>query len=66
MTTHQILIVTGKAQANPAFATGQEAYEADLRRQPLYHDGTFRPSWALLWRVAQDSWNRNPTLPQLV
>jgi hypothetical protein len=62
MTIHQTLIVTGSAQANPAFMTGQQAYEADLRRQPLYHDGTPRPAWASLWRVAQDSWNRNPTL----
>jgi hypothetical protein len=66
MTIHQTLIVTGSAQANPAFMTGQQAYEAYLRRQPLYHDGTPRPARCCLWRVAQDIWNCSPTLLQLV
>lgn len=41
--------------------TGQQAYEADLQRQPLYHDGTPRKSWDQLSDIARWSWNRNPT-----
>jgi hypothetical protein len=41
--------------------TGKEAYEADLDRQPLYHDGTPRPGWEELHKAAQWSWERNPT-----
>lgn len=40
---------------------GQTAYEEDLRRQPLYHDGGRRPSWAELDPWARPSWEKNPT-----
>jgi hypothetical protein len=39
---------------------GQLAYERDLARKPLYHDGSARPTWADLWAAAKDSWERNP------
>jgi hypothetical protein len=38
--------------------TAQEAYEEDVRRHPLYHDGTPRKSWD---EVARQSWEKNPT-----
>jgi hypothetical protein len=40
---------------------GQQAYDADLIQQPLYHDGTTRPSWQQLSEIARWSWERNPT-----
>jgi hypothetical protein len=40
---------------------GQLAYEADCRNQPAYHDGTKRKAWQELHKVAQWSWERNPT-----
>lgn len=43
------------------FETGREAYEDDVRRDPLFFDKTPRPSWEGLCDVARYSWNRNPT-----
>ncbi len=40
---------------------GRIAYEADIRAQPLYHDGTPRRTWNQLPDYAQWSWERNPT-----
>jgi hypothetical protein len=40
---------------------GRAAYERDLAKRPLYHDGSKRPAWAQLDPVAQWSWQRNPT-----
>lgn len=42
-------------------SAGQAAYERDLAKQPLYHDGTPRPAWSALWPVARWSWERDPT-----
>lgn len=41
-------------------SAGQVAYEADLKRVPLYHDGTQRHPWHKLDEVARWSWERNP------
>jgi hypothetical protein len=41
--------------------TGKEAYEEDVRRSPLYHDGSPRKVWDQLSEAVQWSWNRNPT-----
>lgn len=38
--------------------TGREAYEADVARKPLYHDGTPRKTWDQLGEIEQWSWNR--------
>ena len=35
---------------------GQAAYEQDLIKRPLYHDGTPRKPWELLNNVAKQSW----------
>lgn len=43
------------------FANGRAAYEEELRRLPLYHDGAARPSWDALPEYARWSWSRNPT-----
>jgi len=40
---------------------GQLAYEEDVRRKPLYHDGTPRRSWDKIAAIARESWERNPT-----
>lgn len=40
--------------------TGREAYEEDVRRKPLYDDGTPRPDWDALYELAQWSWNKSP------
>lgn len=40
---------------------GHTAYEADLRQQPRYHDGTSRRTWEQLSDFAKWSWERNPT-----
>ena len=37
-----------------------EAYNEDLKRCPLYHDGTPRKAFAALDSVAQLSWERDP------
>ena len=50
--------------AMQAKSPGQIAYETDLARCPVYHDGTPRPSWARLARIfpeALATWERNPT-----
>lgn len=39
----------------------QLAYEADVSRCPLYHDGSPRVGWDRLSAVARWSWERNPT-----
>lgn len=39
----------------------RQAYEEDVRRQPLYHDGTPRIGWDNLSAQARDSWIKNPT-----
>ena len=46
--------------------TGREAYEADCRRVPTYHDGTPRRAWDDLCAIARLSWERNPTVPAFV
>lgn len=38
--------------------TGKELYEKDLKRQPVYHDGTPRKVWGELNEVQQFTWNR--------
>lgn len=43
------------------FETGREAYEDDLAASPVYFDGKPRPAWDALDKIAQQSWNRNPT-----
>lgn len=40
---------------------GQIAYEQDVERQPNYHTGEPRRSWAALGEVERWSWERNPT-----
>lgn len=40
--------------------TGKEAYKEDVRRSPLYHDGSPRKAWDQLGEAAQWSWSRNP------
>lgn len=40
---------------------GQQAYEADVKRRPRYHDGTPRKTWAQLSDIAHDSWERVPS-----
>lgn len=37
---------------------GQQAYEADVAAQPVYHDGTPRKTWDRLSPVARWSWER--------
>lgn len=37
---------------------GRDAYEADVRRYPTYHDGTPRKTWAQLSDVERWSWTR--------
>ncbi len=39
---------------------GQLAYEEDVRRKPLHHDGTHRPRWDQLDEVCKWSWDRKP------
>ena len=45
-----------------AKSPGQVAYERDVAREPLYHDGTPRSTWAGLDDTARESWERNPTV----
>lgn len=40
---------------------GEIAYEADLKNQPTYYDGTPRKKWEELGKLEQGSWERNPT-----
>lgn len=37
---------------------GQLAYEADVARRPIYHDGSARKRWEQLDAVMQWSWER--------
>lgn len=41
--------------------TPRQAYEEDVRRSPLYNDGTPRRSWDELPDHVRLSWERNPT-----
>jgi hypothetical protein len=41
---------------------GQIAYEEDCRLEPLYHHGAPRVAWDRLDLLAQQSWERNPTV----
>ncbi len=51
-----------RLKAMPEHSTpGQMAYETDCRKYPVYIDGTPRKSWSELHKVAQLSWERNPT-----
>ena len=45
-----------------AKSVGQVAYERDVAREPLYHDGTSRATWVGLDDIARESWERNPTV----
>jgi len=40
---------------------GQQAYEEDVKRFPLYQDGSARKTWRQLDEIEQWSWKRNPT-----
>lgn len=40
---------------------GQVAYETDVERAPLYHDGTDRKTWDQLPDFARADWERHPT-----
>ena len=42
-------------------AAGRAAYEADVARTPLYHNGRPRLAWRNLDAVAKASWVKNPT-----
>lgn len=46
---------------HPALTPGEAAYNEDLRRQPLYHTGEPRLTWAQLDAWAKQSWECNPT-----
>lgn len=35
---------------------GQLDYEENVRKYPLYHDGTPRPAWDELHEIARQSW----------
>lgn len=39
---------------------GRQAYEEDLRKFPVYHNGEPRPSWEKLSDIAKRSWERTP------
>lgn len=41
---------------------GRKAYEADVAKTPLYHDGTPRPTWDNLREIGRWSWSRSPEL----
>ena len=41
--------------------TGKEAYEDDVKRDPIYQDGNRRLAWEQLTELARWSWDRNPT-----
>lgn len=41
--------------------TGREAYEEDVRRKPLYEDGTPRKRWDDLPEIVRWSWKRRET-----
>lgn len=38
---------------------GQIAYEADVKKKPVYHDGTPRKHWLELSAISRWSWERN-------
>ena len=38
---------------------GRKAYEAHVRKNPLYNNGRPRPTWDQIGEVAQASWRRN-------
>ncbi len=40
--------------------TGREAYEEDVRRKPLYEDGTPRKRWDQLTDLIQRTWEQSP------
>lgn len=40
---------------------GQLAYEADLAKQPRYHDATLRKTWKQLDELCRSSWERKPS-----
>jgi hypothetical protein len=42
----------------PRAGRAQQAYEADVRRRPRYHDKTPRPPWKLLDKLARWSWEK--------
>ena len=42
-------------------SSAEIAYEDDVRRAPLYHDGKLRKTWDQLSAVDQWSWAQNPT-----
>lgn len=37
---------------------GENAYESDVKRKPVYHDGTPRKHWVELSEIARRSWER--------
>ena len=37
---------------------GREAYNEDLRKRPVYHDGKPRKTWEQLCPIARYSWER--------
>ena len=41
---------------------GQIAYEADVARRPVYHDGLARPTWDHLAAWAKSTWEHVPGL----
>lgn len=45
-----------KAKPDEIMLAARQAYEADVARKPLYHDGTRRALWAELSEIAQRSW----------
>lgn len=46
---------------HPTITPGEAAYIEDCRRQPFYHTGERRLTWAQLDAWAKASWERNPT-----
>jgi hypothetical protein len=48
------------------YPIGQQAYEADLKRYPTYHDGSPRPAWEKLPALARMIWKACATLAALL
>tara|TARA_R100000935_G_scaffold5325_1_gene12236 strand:- start:1973 stop:2146 length:174 start_codon:yes stop_codon:yes gene_type:complete len=40
---------------------GRQAYEADRKARPNYHNGKPRPAWDDLDDIAQHSWVKSPS-----
>jgi hypothetical protein len=56
--SEHLAVTKAERQTLTTGGEGRAAYDADVSKRPLYHDGAKRKTWEQLGDVARWSWGR--------